>query len=87
MLPEATDAHYLFSSFRSHIVTGQVIARPAPLYQTVSCCDPGRACPVLQHKFGKHVYFCRIHVDVQICTHRSLFLQKTKCLAILCCNN
>ncbi len=24
--------------------------------ETVSCCDPGRACPVLQHKFGKHLY-------------------------------
>ncbi len=41
--------------FVSTLFTGQVAARPAPLYLTVLCCDPGRPCPVLQHKIPKFV--------------------------------
>ena len=37
--------------------TGQVAAQPAPLSLTVSCCDPGRACQLLQHKIAKHLVF------------------------------
>ncbi len=61
----------MLEQFLMHLIcTGQVAARPTPLYETVSCCDPGCACPVLQHKIAKHlVFFVKKDYHVQIFLH------------------